>query len=633
MIKTSIPRPKDYRPFRFRRIGAKLAERADRRRGKDDGTGKGQRPFARKVRKPRPKPLIAYDLETTRIRKGNPIPLYVTGYGEGFNVSRSIKGRSLPARLQSLADILRLHFLTPELAGARFVGWNANKFDTYFIGAALLCCDEFELRPYLTKSNNLRGMRVTLKVAPGDKGPSWEFLDGMAMTGLDTVKMPLKKFLALYAPEFQKLKSPDWEHEEFDATNPEHVAYAERDSEGLYHAMNRADAIVRDTFGVNLNPTIGNTGIKIFQANIPEGVQVWDAPYTCLKAIRNEAMRGGFCHLMRPYSGPIWKYDLNQAYAAAMRETQLPAGRAFRVRNGRSKYARTGIYRVRATHPTNTIPFYWRECDAAKLKDVARFTTREIGPTWITTIEIDQLAAEGWRIDYLDGYAWDDQFTMRDYVDRLETLRVNAEGGPNGPLGMMVKCIGNNSYGKTVERLQGLELLLAKYCPDGFVEFDPDTPNPELQLVWAKLGEPRHQDYHKPQIGTFITAYVRMQVRRAALRAPDAFLYADTDCVIFSHSVDLPLDAKKYGFWKLEESGAHFTLITKKVYYSADFRVKHAKGLNISRLLISDFDAWYAGSPPRQVQIQRQNFLKVMQGGEMFVERAKYGQKPLRKAA
>jgi hypothetical protein len=179
--------------------------------------------------------------------------------------------------------------------------------------------------------------------------------------------------------------------------------------------------------------------------------------------------------------------------------------------------------------------------------------------------------------------------------------------------------------------LDGLEIVLASECPDEFTEYQPDED--ELRYVFCKLGEPTHRDYHKPQIGAFITAHVRMVVRRAALLAPDAFLYADTDSVVFSRAVDLPIDARKYGLWKIEEEGALYRLITKKVYSDFAGTVKHAKGLVVSRLSAEDFKRWYEGEPPEQLQIQRVNWLKVMTGAPMFAERTKMGEKKVRNRA
>jgi hypothetical protein len=62
------------------------------------------------------------------------------------------------------------------------------------------------------------------------------------------------------------------------------------------------------------------------------------------------------------------------------------------------------------------------------------------------------------------------------------------------------------------------------------------------------------------------------------------------------------------------------------VYARIDGKEKKAKGLNIKRLTPEDFERWYNGQPPKQTQVQRQNFLAVMTGSEMYVERIKRGQ-------
>jgi hypothetical protein len=178
--------------------------------------------------------------------------------------------------------------------------------------------------------------------------------------------------------------------------------------------------------------------------------------------------------------------------------------------------------------------------------------------------------------------------------------------------------------------LDGIEYMLATEKPEGFDEYHADDD--VLNNVWFRFAKPQMREYHQPQIGAFVTAHVRMEVRRAALLAPESFLYADTDCVIFDAPVDLRIDPSRYGLWKIEEEGAGYWLITKKVYAKFSGTVKHAKGLNIKRLEIDDFERWFEGDAPTQTQIQRQNWVKVMQGAPMFVERKKIGQKGLTKS-
>lgn len=606
----------EKRPQRINRIARKWARRAEKQ-----GRGGIKKPLLRVERNPRVRPLIAYDLETTRIAAGNPRVLYLTAYSDIFTHSGPLTG------LEQLAEILRSRFLVPELNRARFVAWNANNFDVYFIALSLLAHPEFQLRPYLTRSKNLRGLRVERARLPSEidkrsrsKKLTWEFLDGIAMTGAQGVK--LKKFVEGFAPDFPKLEGPDFEAgEEFSAANPAHVRYAERDSEGLYRALIRAQSITLEHFNIPLQPTIGNLGIKIFQSRMPASAVVWAPPFEVTDIIRRNVMRGGFTFCVRRYQGPVWKFDINQAYAAAMRETDLPGGRCVACGPKLNPYASTFIVKVRgALAPGNLIPFYYRDAEG-----VAHWARDEISDTWITSTEFSQLNAEGARLQTLDSYFWDETFRMTDYVNALEALRTKGADGKDDAQGQMMKYIGNNSYGKTVEQLDGLDIVMACERPEGYSHFQADDP--KLECLWFKMETPQFRDYHRPQIGAFITAYIRMVVRRAALRAPAEWLYADTDCVMFSRPVALDCDARRYGAWKIEETGAQHLLIADKVYYNIDKEKGHAKGLNVARLTREAFEKWFAGLPPEQTQVQRANFVKAMLGQPMFYERKRVGEK------
>lgn len=589
------------RPTRVNRIAAKLVERAKR-----TGRARPVKPLRLSRRQGRKRVMVAYDLETTRIKAGTPRPLYLTAYGAEMFVSTPLRN------LEHLRDILRTEFLTSERRRTRYIAWNGNKFDVFIVGAALLHCKEYVLRPYLTRTKALRG----LKVVETSTKHEWEFLDGMAMTvGVPT---KLKEFLATFAPGHMKLDAPNWEKTDFNPRNKKHVAYAERDSEGLYHGMMRAEGIIQEHFGQVLQPTIGNLGIRLFAQHMPPGVECWAPNYELDRIIRERVMRGGFCFASRQYHGPIWKYDINQAYAAAMRDARLPCGRCLHT----SEYVpdKCAVYHVSGELPNNKIPFYVRHIETGA--GMAVFGRID---AWITSSEYDELVAEGYMLTVHDAFYWEESFNMSDYVSRLEKLRMHAPGGPKSAQGVMIKAIGNNSYGKTVEELGGFELLMAAERPEGFFNYqDGDEP---IQHLWFRFSEPQMREYHQPQIGAFITAHVRMVLRRAIRQAPDAWLYSDTDCCIYSRAVDLPIDPGKYGMWKIECAGEEYRIITKKVYAAVDGSEMKAKGLTIEKLTMQDFADWYDGKPPTIRQTQRQNFLAVMAGADMFVDRVKVGQR------
>ncbi len=559
--------------------------------------------------------IIAYDFETTRIEAGTPRPLYLTAFGldPEFSIETPLRD------LEHLRDVLIRDFLIPEFDGVKFCAWNANNFDAYFVAAALLTSTEFVMRPYLTKNNSLRGLRV-IPAEDADKPLAsqrgWEFLDGMAMLGLATVS--LEKFLANFAPDTQKLKGTiDFERETFDAMNPAHRAYAMRDSEGLYYGMIRAQGILLEHFNQGLTATIGNACIKIFKSHIPADVKVDALPDGVEALTREYVMRGGYCYCVRRYAGPVWKYDINQAYAAAMREAKLPADKPMHSAGRINQFAQCFIVRITATNPNNRIPFYYRATVNGRIKSV--FGTAEITDTWITSIEHAQLQREGWRIRVIESWCWAGWFNMREFVDRLEVLRMTCEGGPSGPTGTMVKAVGNHSYGKTVSQSPGETFLLAKDRPPGYAPYYGDDMAP-VEHVWFTFEEEQAKDYEQPHIGAFITAHVRMVVRRAALIRPGDWLYADTDCVVFSSDVTalLDTDAKRYGAWKIEEEGTQYRIIAKKVYQNVATGKGNAKGLSVRKLKPADFEAWFEGSPPEQEQTQRNNFVKVMASLDMY---------------
>ncbi len=566
--------------------------------------------------------MIAYDFETTRIARGTPRPLYLTAHG--LNPAFSFDGPI--DSMEHLSTILETRFLTDDLSGARYVAWNANNFDSYFIAAALLQNPAYILRPYLTRSNALRGLRVLLtedQHLDPKAQRHWEFLDGIAMLGL--VGTSLEKFLKTFAPDHAKLTGViDWSIEEFNHKNKLHREYAYRDSEGLYHGMKRAETILLDTFNQGLGVTMGGACIKIFKSHIPHGAFVANLPSQLNDTTREYLMRGGYCYCVAPYEGPVWKYDLNQAYAAAMREAKLPQGKPMHSPTGIHRFASIYAARITATHPTNTIPVYHRTLSGGRMKSV--FSVNEIPDTWLTNIEIQQLKAEGWNIQILESWTWPDSFNMKDYVDKLERIRTTCEGGPSGPVGTMIKAVGNHSYGKVLEVLQGVEYLLSADQPEGFAPYYADGFEP-LPHVWYAFTDAQVKDYHQPQIGAWITAHVRMIVRRAALLAPAHWLYADTDCVVFSQDMSdqLDIDSKRYGAWKKEEQGTPFRIIAKKVYQNMESGQGHAKGLNVRRLVSSDYEAWIDGQPPIQEQTQRNNFVKVMSGVEMFRTQTRRG--------
>lgn len=558
-------------------------------------------------------PIIAYDFETTRIlsRRGGsakPKPLYITAHGTNYRLSQRVRSR------EALGAIIESEFLT-QPSGTRFVGWNANRFDVRFVFEAIaLYCPNWIVRPYATRSGTLRGASVYHRT---NFKRRYEFLDGMAMTGLQTT---LAKFVATFAPHVPKLEGTiDFEGgEDFKASSLAHVAYAERDSEALFEAISTVRTVVRDLTRLDVRSTIGNLGIRYFERNLPEGVKIWPVRGYWERIMREAVMRGGYVHTERQFDGPIFSYDLNQAYAAAMRETALPCGNHFQAIRYQKGYP--GIYTVTISRDPAAglaaIPFY------CVTDDGDRIYTRGDAPvaTAITSIEIETLRSFGWTVAIKLGLFWKTNFSMTEMVDRLEVLRTTCRTPelcdrngackcPTDPIGTLCKSLGNNAYGKTTEQFGNLDIVIAHDAPDdSWKPFAPE--NPDLDLYWCRQSpeERRPRAYHVLQLGVFITASVRMKLYAAAMQSPENFLKADTDSVTFSAPVALDIDPKRYGAWKVEAAGTRAIIIGKKTYATFDSDgTFHAvcKGISPKLLTVADYEKWIVtGEPPEQEMIQ-----------------------------
>jgi hypothetical protein len=353
-------------------------------------------------------------------------------------------------------------------------------------------------------------------------------------------------------------------------------------------------------------------------SQMPEGVNVFRPPDTLFDILHTKAKRGGYVWLTKQVKDfPVYKYDINQAYAGAMRDCALPAGTAIQCGPDFVE-GKPGVYLARIWRDEKTlVPFYFRdaETDQAKCSDGLKPVE-----TWIFSNEIEHLKADNWHVELIDGWYWDSSFNWRDAVNALEKMRASDPDGPSGALGTMVKQVGNSGYGKTLERIDGVSIVLAKECPKEYQRRSAI----DCENVFMKTEDPIISPYHQPQIGCFITAHVRVQIREAALGAADAFIYADTDGIEFSREVfHLDVDPKRYGAWKLEAANKKATHIAKKVYEVEN--TIHAKGMRTRELASADMSKWYDGTPPEQEQLQRINIFKMLAGQPMFRKQVRRG--------
>lgn len=535
-------------------------------------------------------PIVAYDYETGRIpEKPSDLmtvpPKYVTAYGK--NVFQS-------QRLATEQDVL---FAFSDLwvqcdDRTRLVAYNGNRFDLRILMSAL-ARSAFTVEPFFAKQAGLRGAVIR------HNRKSVYVLDAIAMIG---PSVNLKTFLEQFAPAYQKHKL-DLSRVEFNPGNPKHVAYAERDSEGLYHAMVEAERLVKTVTGIGLQCTIGGLGIRTFASRMPRSAISFALDTEAFHVVRRIVMRGGYVYA-RKYKGRLWTYDLNQAYAAAMRDCKLPAGRMCRTQVEHRK--RPGVYEVvLGRKQLAPVPYPVRND-----KGVLVETFGEGIVTWLTSDEIRCLRRHGWLCVVQRGFVWQSHFSMTTFVNSLEARRKAYASGT--AMNTIVKNIGNNAYGKTLQESGNERYIVSAKRPRGaFPVFDGSGEH--IDGLWFRTEKrDTRRRYERPQIGAFITAHVRTVLYDAIMGDPDHFVKCDTDSVSFTRPQTLLISPWRYGDWKLVTDGKRDIVIGKKVYWSTG-KGATCKGLRVKQLKRRDFERWFAeGTPPNQTQVQLLSWKKSL---------------------
>lgn len=536
-------------------------------------------------------PIVAYDFETTRIPKRETDPMTVKPLFITFHGRKLVHEARLERRYDLLAAVFRE--VWPALEhNTLLCAFNANRFDLRIFMYGLLGT-EFTVEPFASKVSGLRGAIVRL----GRKRV--KLVDPIAMLGL---QCDLKTFVSVFAPNFPKGEL-NLERVTFNPNNRRHVLYARRDSECLYHAMEQAQTVVRSLTGHNLSPTIGALAIRSFMSRMPSGTAVPALRPEVFAIIRKVVMRGGFV-FSRRYRGALWTYDLNQAYAFAMRECCLPSGRALPART--EDLTRPGVWRVKLKRSTpSAVPYTVRACNPPYR---VIETYGEGCVTWLTSDEVSCLRKHSWSVETLEGYVFEGSFNMESYVTSLERKRKRFD--KTHPVNVLCKGLGNNAYGKTLQEPVTARIVLSKRKPrGGFPMVEADAEGSPIFGFWVV---PETKDnrrvYERPQLGAFITAYVRCVLFDAIMGDPSHFVKADTDSVSFTREQALPISSWRYGAWKVESAGDYHIVVAKKVYWSSE-KVA-AKGMRLRQLSRAAFERWYKGQVPKQTQIQLQSWKK-----------------------
>ena len=281
-----------------------------------------------------------------------------------------------------------------------------------------------------------------------------------------------------------------------------------------------------------------------------------------IEHIINASYRGGITMVNKKYQGKVLydmrNYDVNSLYPSVMYR-KMPIGEPMlgQTDNDIPKNYELRLYHICIVSAKIIKPyipfiptsksFVWK--DSYEYPEELTFLELSL---WKEEFELFKLYYDA---DYkiLDIVAWKSKERLFD--EYLETFKKIKEEAPNpSPERTFAKGCMNSLYGKfaqTTTRISKRPKLV-----NGLIEYD----NFENECGSG----------YDRKIASIITSYARCVLIMAINKNPKRFVYCDTDSiyVLGDYDYDIPVDAKKLGYWKYEHSYYKFKALKAKCYIS-----------------------------------------------------------------
>jgi hypothetical protein len=339
---------------------------------------------------------------------------------------------------------------------------------------------------------------------------------------LSLVPVPLKKFLADFAPAALQKGELNFNEHVFDPTSPDDRAYLRADILGLLAALVTLRATVRDVFGVPLGWTAGATAMKAWRRTLAPGCIYWRGTEQREEFCR-EAYHGGLVTLssIAPQTH-VYDVDVNAMYAWCM-------GKG--VPNGRYAWSDTeaagypGIYRCQVEVP-EAQEFTFLPYRHPQFQCLCWPTG--VFDTVLTTPEIDAARTRGIDVRISTGVVWEGVDTPFDlFINLAERLELSATSRDSATK-HVAKILRNSLYGKFGAHGESMALC---FEPDSVDGWEPiiDEITGEWRGLWGKMEE-LNAPYIHPEWASFITARARIMLSELvdAVGSQNCF-YTDTD--------------------------------------------------------------------------------------------------------
>lgn len=312
--------------------------------------------------------------------------------------------------------------------------------------------------------------------------------------------------------------------------------------------------------------TIGSNALHMYKEGIGKYYKYWFPPPQYDADIR-QSYKGGYVYVNPKYKGKIIGkgvvYDVNSLYPYVMYSRAYPVGEPIFFE---------GAYIEDKTFPLYIIMF--RCCFELKegylptiqLKGNLNYVSTEYVTSsegrcetlCLTCIDLKLFLEhyDVWELEYLSGYKFRSKTRIfTEYIDYWTEKKIEYEKAGNMMMRTICKLYLNNLYGKFATNPIVKSKIPSGFDEDGKVQYHMTDPE-ERKPVYLP-------------VGSFVTAWARDYIIRAAQQNYERFIYCDTDSLHLIGTEDgngIDIDPYKLGAFKKEKTFTKAKYLRAKTY-------------------------------------------------------------------
>jgi len=368
----------------------------------------------------------------------------------------------------------------------------------------------------------------------------------------------------------------DFEKEEFNPDNPEHVEYNRRDCVALHQVLKRfySQDYVCDS---KKKLTTAGTAMQVFRTHfLPSPIPVTDQE---TQDFCRRSYFGGRVEIFRRESFDLKCFDINSLYPFCMKK-RLPISYICPSRDPFD----FGFHDVTIEIPRMFIP-------PLPLKFKMEKSEKLIFPTGIIrgvffSEEIKHAVELGAKIlKFHEGKFFSDSTELfSDYVDVFYKMRKEFKGKSQDAT---AKLLLNSLYGKTGMREKQKQFTFYDGSQTDFREWDRFE---ELGLI--ELETSKREPFMLVHIASAVTAYGRITLSKTMLQPyQDKLFYCDTDSGYVDGKTFIKTGSE-LGEWKLENEYSYGYFRAPKTYYceEKDTEKKHIRAKGFKNFLLKNIN-------------------------------------------